>query len=416
MRRFPNVVPVLSLALAAGALTLAACSDTGTTTAPSVRPTASGANFSAVVNGNSVQLTSDASTEYCPGSNTLGLYDAFPASAPALSGCVAARDLEADGSLAAYNPGWPQFPGNHWIGFTADGGPSSDYRPTPGLYVFRQTFTMPVLPAGATTPELALDVRSDNVVAVYLNGTKLGQQAVQDCNDGDFGPCNWTSGAQLHVTSTSILPNPQVNTLVFIVNDLPTGFPDLVAPPAGKGGPAPQYGCTTRTPQPTGSHLFTNDNAVTTTAGHVGSAPTGFAMSPAPTLNTPNPTQTGCENPAGLAFGGAVTWTVPLGIWCSPGFWKNHLNAWSTTLQNSFYNANGPYPNNPQTFVGYQFKPQKPGLSNPTMLQVISDPSIYGGPATNNVASFISNQLFGTPMSANPTENCPNPLPAPLNQ
>jgi hypothetical protein len=107
-----------------------------------------------------------------------------------------------------------------------------------------------------------------------------------------------------------------------------------------------------------------------------------------------------------------VTTKAPVvsSIWCSPGFWKNHLDAWSTTLQNDLYNAHGPYPVDPQTFVGYDFG-KKVGLSNPTMLQVISDPSIYGGPATNNVASFISNQLFGTPMTANPVENCPNPLP-----
>jgi len=411
MRRI--VTTFSSLAVAAGALVFAACSDNSSTTAPSVRPTASGPNFSATVNGNSVVITSDASTQFCPNQTQPGLFSVFPASAPATSGCIAALDLETSGALAAYNPGWPQFAPNHWIGFTVNGGPSSDYRPTPGLYVFTQTFTMPVLPANATTPTLALDVRSDNVVAVYLNGTKLGQQTVQDCNDGAFGPCNWTAGAQLHVTSSSILPNPQVNTLTFVVNDLPTGYPDLVAPPAGKGGPAPQYGCTTRTPQPTGSHGFSGDNAVTTVPAHVGgTGGTGHAMSPAPTLNVANPGQVGCENPAGLVFGGAVTWTIPVStIWCSPGFWKNHLDAWSTTLQNQLYNAHGPYPNDPQTFVGYDFG-KKVGSSNPTMVQVISNPSIYGGPATNNVASYISFVLFGTPMSANPAENCPDQLPA----
>jgi len=120
---------------------------------------------------------------------------------------------------------------------------------------------------------------------------------------------------------------------------------------------------------------------------------------------------TSCLNPTGVDFVARVYITNASTIWCSPGFWKNHLDAWSTTLQNAKYNANGPYPNDPQTFVGYVFNPKKPGLSDPTMLQVISDPSIYGGPATNNVASFISNQLFGTPMSANPVENCPDPLP-----
>jgi hypothetical protein len=105
-----------------------------------------------------------------------------------------------------------------------------------------------------------------------------------------------------------------------------------------------------------------------------------------------------------------TSFTPPSTIWCSPGFWKTHLDAWSTTLQNDLYNDNGPYPVNPQTFLGYNFG-KKVGSSNPTMVVVISNPSIYGGPATNNVASFISNQLFGTPITANPTENCPDILP-----
>lgn len=97
-------------------------------------------------------------------------------------------------------------------------------------------------------------------------------------------------------------------------------------------------------------------------------------------------------------------------IWCSPGFWKNHLDAWPLAMQNTPYNNLVTYPNAPQTFVGYDFG-KKVGSSTPTLVQVISNPSIYGGPATNNVASYISNQLFNTPMTANPVENCPDVLP-----
>ena len=101
----------------------------------------------------------------------------------------------------------------------------------------------------------------------------------------------------------------------------------------------------------------------------------------------------------------------PAGIWCSPGFWKNQgLNLW-VPLQGLAYNTHGPYPNDPQTFAGATFQKNHPGSQNPTLLDVISNPNVYGGPATNNVASYIANQLFGTPESANPTENCPNPLP-----
>ena len=184
----------------------------------------------------------------------LGVFTTFPASyAPITSGCIAAEDLETDGSLAAYNPGWEQLTGGHWIGFnTSSGGPSSDYRPTPGIYVFQQTFT---LPSGVAAPSLSLNVLADNVVAVYLNGHKLGQQAMVDCNDGAFGPCHWTAGGTLTVSDNTAADfnNPGLNYITFLVNDVPTGYPDQVPPSAGKGGPPPQYGCPFRSPQLTGS-------------------------------------------------------------------------------------------------------------------------------------------------------------------
>ena len=68
---------------------------------------------------------------------------------------------------------------------TSSGGPSSDYRPV-RIYV-------PIHIHAAKRrrgSELELNVLADNVVAVYLNGHKLGQQAMVDCNDGAFGPCH----------------------------------------------------------------------------------------------------------------------------------------------------------------------------------------------------------------------------------
>ena len=401
-------------ALGAAAVALGACSDSivsPTTRAPGA------AAYSATLNGNSFTIASDGSSQFC-GASVLGVFATFPASfAGITSGCVAAEDLQTDGSLGAYNPGWDQLTGGDWIGFQTNGGPSSDYRPTPGIYVFQQTF---VLPTGVTAPSLSLTVRADNVVAVYLNGHHLGEQAMVDCNDGAFGACHWTSGGQLVVTAPAadFNANPATNYITFLVNDVPTGYPDLVPPPdPGKGGPAPQYGCTTRTPQATGSHLFTNDGAVNTVAdGHAGPLPTGNAMSPTPTPGTNNPGQVGCENPAGLAFAGSVNWTPappPSGIWCSPGFWKNHgINLW-VPLQGLKYNASGPYPNAPQSFAPPNPAPKKGGSTDPTLLQVIQNPNQYGGDATNNVASFISLNLFGTPESANPKENCPDQLPLP---
>src|SRR5262249_12249911 len=133
---------------------------------------------------------------------------AFPAAPPALTGCANAEDLQTDGSLAAYNPGWDNpntltVATGHWVGFALNKataptniGPSSDYRPTPGLYYFSQSFTLPL---GVTNPSLTLQVMADNVGAVYLNGTKLGSQLYTDCNNQAGPPpviiqhCNWTN-------------------------------------------------------------------------------------------------------------------------------------------------------------------------------------------------------------------------------
>ena len=292
------------LAVAASALALAACSDSPV--GPIRSLASSEASFSAMTSGTTMTIVSDASSQFC--SATLGVFTTFPTSQAGItSGCTPARDLEADAatpalsSLGTYNPGWQQLTGAHWIGFTANGG-----RPTPGIYAFQQTFT---LPAGVSNPNLSLDVRADNVAAVYLNGTKLGQQAMHDCNDGDFGPCFWTSGGTLHVNANSgFVASPGVNYLTFLVANVPTGFP--VAAP--KGGTAPQYACESRVFQEKGSHLFSGDDAVFTSPLHIGPHPTGPGnpMTPTPVVDQPNPGQDGCENPAGLAFTGTITWTA----------------------------------------------------------------------------------------------------------
>jgi hypothetical protein len=401
------------LALGAAAVALGACSDNAVTTAPTFSP--AGASFSATLNGNSFTLASDAlganPTQYCPNAQVDGVFNAFPASQGALAGCITARDLQADGSLAAYNPGWDNPNGltvttGHWVGFTAGTGPSSDYRPTPGLYFFQQTFT---LPTGVTAPSLTLDVLADNVAAVYLNGTNLGQQAMTDCNTA---PCNWQVVNKLTVTAASGLFNAPgtANTLVFIVNDVPTGFPSTTA---GVGGTPTNYGCTTRAFQAFGSTGFpAGQDNVATSSGHVGPHPTGEAAGilPLPVLNTPNPGQDGCENPSGLAFAGTVSWTPappPSTLWCSPGFWKNQGFGLWAPAHDLLYNNLITWPNAPQSFANPATPPKKGGSTNPTLAQVISNPSQYGGPATNNVADYISNKLFGTPIGVE-TENCPD--------
>ena len=392
MRRYRTTF--YSLAAAAAALAFAACSDS--TTSPSRGLSPSAADLSVTPGTNSLTIVSDASTQYCSsaqlngGNNAVGDWS-IPASFAAVAGCGTALDLTS--ALNVYNPGWSMpFTGSHWVGITTKGGPSSDYRPNPGRYVFQESFSVP---ANVTGASLDLHVKGDNVAAVYLNGTQIGAQANTDCNSGT---CNWNS--DLHITHA--LTAGTAYTLTFVVSDLPTGFPITTGP---TGGPAPQYACPTRPFQVNGTAGF-SATLVPTSPNHVvAGGGAGTAMTNIGAAN-----QAGCENPMGLDFAGVVSWTpVVSTIWCSPGFWKNHLDAWSTTLQNQLYNAHGPYPNDPQTFVGYDFG-KKVGSSNPTMVQVISNPSIYGGPATNNVASYISFVLFGTPMSANPAENCPDNL------
>jgi len=434
MRRLsfrPTVVP---LAVAVGALAFAACSDSPTGPTRSLRSSDANLSVSAGPGANQITIVSDAGvtnpTQFCSGSTKLGVFDeavAFPATAPALSGCANARDLQADGSLTAYNPGWDNPNGlttttGHWVGFTAgtalNNGPSSDYRPTPGLYYYSQTFTLPAGATAAANPTLTLQVMADNVAAVYLNGTKLGSQYYKDCNNRIGFPavqvCNWTNatsaslpGGRLTVTAGSALLNaPGVpNTLVFIVADVPTGYDSNLS---GVGGSSPNYGCTTRPFQVNGQAGF-GGAPVATASGHVGPHPTGEAagMFPTPTVNTPNPTQDGCENPSGLVFAGSVSWTPPVvTTWCSPGYWKNHPQSWPAGYLTLKYNSfSGVYAHDPKTFVGYDFG-KKDGSNNPTLIEVISNPSIYGGPATNNVADILSNKVFGTPIGSG-VESCP---------
>jgi hypothetical protein len=379
MRR--SITTFSSLAVAAGALVFAACSD-NSTTSPTRKLSPSDASLS-VTGTNPLTIASNASTQYCAsaqlngGNNAVGDWT-IPATFAPVAGCTTAVDLTT--ALNAYNPGWSMpFTGSSWVGITTKGGPSSDYRPNPGRYVFQETFSVP---ANVTNASLDLHVKGDNVAAVYLNGTQIGAQANTDCN---AGTCNWNS--DLHIT-TALTANTAY-TLTFVVSDLPTGFPITTGP---TGGPAPQYACPTRPFQTNGTAGF-SATLVPTSPNHVvAGGGAGTAMTNIGTAN-----QAGCENPMGLDFVGSVSWTPPVvTTWCSPGYWKNHLDSWPVSLQNTGYNTfSAQYVRDPKTIAG-----------NPTLVQVVSNPSIYKGPATNNVADAISNFLFGTKFGAG-IESCP---------
>jgi hypothetical protein len=383
MRRFPNVVPVLSLALAAGALTLAACSDTTTSPTRGISPSA--ASLSVTPGTNSLTIVSDGSTQYCSsaqlngGNTAVGDWSIPGTFAPIASGCGTALDLTS--AINVYNPGWSMpFTGSSWIGITTKGGPSSDYRPNPGRYVFQETFSVP---ANVTNAVLDLHVKGDNVAAVYLNGTLLGAQPNTDCNSGT---CNWNS--DLHLTAN--LTAGTNYTLTFVVSDLPTGFPITTGP---TGGPAPQYACPTRPFQTNGTAGYTA-TLVPTSPNHVVAG--GGAGTPMTNIGLAN--QAGCENPMGLDFAGTVTWTPPVvTTWCSPGFWKNHEELWTGLLTVKYSTLSGAAPLSNKAPAG-----------DPTIQQVIENPQIYGGPATNSVADYLSHIFFGTPIGQG-VESCPDP-------
>jgi hypothetical protein len=374
--------PALSLAVAVGALALAACSDSPLSPTRSLR--SSDASLSVTPGTNSLAIVSDGSTQYCAsaqlnGGNNAVLDWNIPATFAPVAGCGTAVDLQlpaGTSALDAYNPGWSApFTGSHWIGITTKGGPSSDYRPNPGRYVFQETFT---IPANVTNASLDLHVKSDNVAAVYLNTTQIGAQANTDCN---AGTCNWNS--DLHLTPS--LTANTAYTLTFVVADLPTGFPVTAVGPIG--GPAPQYGCPTRPFQVTGSHLFTNDQLVNTSPNHVvagGGAGT-------PMVDQGLATQHGCENPMGLNFAGTATWTPPPdNHGCTLGFWKTHTglgpqdNAW-------------PAPYVPGVTTLGQAGFTNTGNQNATMLDALS---FSGGPTVQDAKNNLMKQAVAALLNA----------------
>lgn len=369
-------------ALTAAAVALGACSDT--ITSPPTR-SASGADYSVTLGTNSVTVASDASTQHCGTMDVVGQYS-FSGSITPIA-CTNATTTDLTSALAVYNPGWSApISGSDWIGVTSNGGPSSDYRAETGTYVFQETFN---IPAGATAPSLNLNTKSDNAVGVYLNGKLISSQTVTDCNSGT---CNWNQLFNVTDATAADFNIGGANNLTVVLINTPIGFGSTTA---GIGGTAPTYGCY-RDPQTDGEAGFSGTFNVATIPAH------SYAGR---TKTTDPTTHIGCENPTGVDYKGTVSWTPPaVTTWCSPGFWKNHPTSppWPAALLSgplSFYNHyTGLYARDPQSISG-----------NPTLLQVVSNPSTYHGPATNNVADVISNAVFGTPIINAEIESCPDP-------
>jgi len=381
MRRRFSPLTVTTLASLAGLSFLAACSDT---TAPSsLRAGAAALTIGPTPNAAGsvgVNFSSSGSTQYCGG--TAGAFT-IPATITVPSGCGTASDLQT--ALLSYNPGWDaNLAGSSWIGPNAT---SNEYKTLPGTYVFQTTFN---LNAGVTNVVLNDTLMSDNAVAVYLNGTKLEQQVIADCATGTN--CNWNSTNKFVISASSAtIPGGGfvvgTNTLTVYLVDTPNG-----------GNAGNNYDCT-KLPQTNGSIGFTQSNNVPTSPNHVYA---GFVPGNLAAYKT-----AGCQNPTGLDFSGRVSWVVPppppSTTWCSPGFWKNNGRDLWTQYQGLLYKNLNP--------AGAPLSKKAPTSgpgSNPTLLEVIDNPSVYGGPATNSVADFLSFKAFGTPIGTG-VESCPGP-------
>jgi hypothetical protein len=107
-------------------------------------------------------------------------------------------------------------------------------------------------------------------------------------------------------------------------------------------------------------------------------------------------------DPTALDFCFTVTQTlIPTSTtWCSPGFWKNHEDLWTAYLNTKYSVLQGLFDAAPLS--------KKAPAGDPTIQQVVENPDIYGGPATNSVADYLSHIFFGTPYGAG-VESCPGP-------
>jgi hypothetical protein len=137
------------------------------------------------------------------------------------------------------------------------------------------------------------------------------------------------------------------------------------------------------------------------------------------------PTQT-IEIPATVALLGgkdlshySVHWildddgsTDEFGTWCSPGFWfndydKHGASVWPApvaTYANTLYSAI------PSPIIPGYNKPALGFGSDATVIQILSAPNVYGGPAFNYVATYLSVEAGLAPVydpaTGKPYHNC----------
>jgi hypothetical protein len=83
--------------------------------------------------------------------------------------------------------------------------------------------------------------------------------------------------------------------------------------------------------------------------------------------------------------------TPPAIEWCSPGYWRNHLDEAAIAAAAGGFSLSSTYASQFGSAPPLSKKAQKDGASaNPTLLQVLQSPQWYGGAAFNNVADLLS--------------------------
>ena len=147
-----------------------------------------------------IAIASNASFSYCGLNGTIN-----PMPTTLFSGGGgSAFDLTT--AIAAFNPGWPApLAGSSWIGAQAD---ANEYNVLPGSRCFQRDV---VLPPGATSPQINLTIKADNVAIVYLNGTEIGRHTPTADNSA-----NWNTN--LLITDASAFTAGTNNLRVVLIN------------------------------------------------------------------------------------------------------------------------------------------------------------------------------------------------------
>ena len=104
----------------------------------------------------------------------------------------------------------------------------------------------------------------------------------------------------------------------------------------------------------------------------------------------------------------SVTVIVMASEWCSPGYWRNHLDAATAALEGTGYTLQSTYSEVFGSAPPLKPKATKDGASaDPTLQEVLENPQYYGGDAFNTVADYLSQNHPDVNFTGERVENCP---------